>query len=32
MAQQNLVTVNIPEKDVEEIKGAVEVLRTKLFP
>ncbi len=32
MAQQDLISVNIPEADQKEIQDAITVLRTKLMP
>jgi len=32
MPQQNLVSINIPEKDLADIKSAINVLRDKLLP
>ena len=32
MAQQDLISVNIPEADLVEIKAAIAVLKTKLMP
>jgi len=32
MPQQNLISLNIPEADIADIKNAVTVLKTKLFP
>lgn len=32
MAQQNLVSLNIPPADLAEIRAAITVLQTKLLP
>jgi len=32
MAQQDLISVDIPEADLAEIRGAIQTLRTKLSP